>query len=73
MLVTGLLRTVILVIGEVTRLWNRVEPIISKTVAERSLTHAATRILPTDPSIPTTIVRHDCVGASAAFWSTSVA
>jgi predicted NBD/HSP70 family sugar kinase len=49
MLVTGLAPDMILVIGEVTRLWNRVEPIISKTVAERSLTHAATRILPTDP------------------------
>jgi predicted NBD/HSP70 family sugar kinase len=49
MLVTGLAPDVILVIGEVTRLWKRVEPIISKTVAERSLTHAATRILPTDP------------------------
>ena len=49
MLVTGLAPDVILVIGEVTRLWNRVEPIINKTVGERSLTQAATRILPTDP------------------------
>jgi predicted NBD/HSP70 family sugar kinase len=49
MLVTGLAPDEILVIGEVTRLWNQVGPIISKTVAERSLTHAKTRIVPTDP------------------------
>jgi predicted NBD/HSP70 family sugar kinase len=49
MLVTGLAPDAIFVIGEVTRLWNEVGPIISKTVAERSLTHANTRIIPTDP------------------------
>jgi len=49
MLVTGLAPDVILVIGEITRLWNQVGPIITKTVAERSLTHANTRIVPTDP------------------------
>jgi len=48
-LVTGLAPDVILVIGEITRLWSQVEPIIKQTVAERSLTHAATRIVPTDP------------------------
>jgi predicted NBD/HSP70 family sugar kinase len=49
MLVTGLAPDVILVIGEITRLWNQVGPIIKKTVSERSLTHATTRIVPTDP------------------------
>jgi len=49
MLVTGLAPDVILVIGEITKLWNKVGPIITKTVTERSLTHAATRIVPTDP------------------------
>jgi predicted NBD/HSP70 family sugar kinase len=49
MLVTGLAPDAIFVIGEVTRLWNEVGPIISKTLAERSLTHANTRIIPTDP------------------------
>jgi predicted NBD/HSP70 family sugar kinase len=49
MLVTGLAPDVILVIGEVTRLWSHVGPIITKTIAERSLTHANTRIIPTDP------------------------
>jgi len=50
MLVTGLAPDVILVIGEITRLWNQVGPIITKTISERSLTHANTRIVPTDPT-----------------------
>lgn len=49
-LVTGLAPDVILVIGEITRLWSQVGPIITKTVAERSLTHATTKIVPTDPT-----------------------
>jgi predicted NBD/HSP70 family sugar kinase len=49
MLVTGLAPDVILVIGEVTKLWSQVGPIITRTVTERSLTHATTRIVPTDP------------------------
>jgi predicted NBD/HSP70 family sugar kinase len=49
MLVTGLAPDVILVIGEITKLWNQVGPIITETVTERSLTHATTRIVPTDP------------------------
>jgi predicted NBD/HSP70 family sugar kinase len=50
MLVTGLAPDVILVIGEITRLWHQVGPIITKTISERSLTHANTRIVPTDPT-----------------------
>src|SRR6185295_5086559 len=49
MLVTGLAPDVILVIGEITRMWNQVGPIIKNTVSERSRTHANTRIVPTDP------------------------
>jgi predicted NBD/HSP70 family sugar kinase len=49
MLVTGLAPEVILVIGEITRMWHQVGPIITKTLKERSLTHANTRIIPTDP------------------------
>lgn len=49
LLITGLAPDEILVIGEITRLWNQVEPIITKTVSERCQTHAATRIVPTDP------------------------
>jgi predicted NBD/HSP70 family sugar kinase len=50
MLVTGLAPDEILVIGEITKLWSRVAPIIEKTVADRCPTGARTRIVPTDPS-----------------------
>ena len=49
MLVTGLAPDEILVIGEITKVWNRVGPIVAKTVEDRCLTHANTRIVPTDP------------------------
>jgi predicted NBD/HSP70 family sugar kinase len=49
MLVTGLAPDEILVIGEITKLWKQIGPIIAKTVADRCLTHAKTRIVPTDP------------------------
>jgi predicted NBD/HSP70 family sugar kinase len=48
-LVTGLAPDVLVVVGEVTRAWNRVGPIVEKNVQLRSFTHAPTRILPTDP------------------------
>jgi predicted NBD/HSP70 family sugar kinase len=49
-LVTGLAPDVIVLIGEVTRLWNRVGPIIDQVIKERSFTHAATQVVPTDPA-----------------------
>jgi len=49
MLVTGLAPDEILVIGEITKVWNRVGPIVAKTVEDRCSTHANTRIIPTDP------------------------
>ncbi len=49
-LVTGLAPDVIVVIGEVTRVWNRVGPIISETVKSHSFTRANTRIVSKDPS-----------------------
>jgi predicted NBD/HSP70 family sugar kinase len=49
-LVTGLAPDVIVVIGEVTRLWDRIGPIINEIVRSRSFTHATTRIVPTDPA-----------------------
>ena len=49
-LITGLAPAEILVIGEITKLWKQVSPIISQTVEERCKTHAKTRIVPTDPS-----------------------
>lgn len=48
MLVTGLAPDLLVVVGEVTRAWNRVGPIVTESVASRSYTHAATRILPLD-------------------------
>lgn len=50
LLVTGLAPDVIVVIGEVTRLWDRIGPIINERVRSRSFTHATTRIVPTDPA-----------------------
>jgi len=49
MLVTGLAPDVVVVVGEITRMWDRVGPVVAETVAQRSFTHAITRILPTDP------------------------
>jgi predicted NBD/HSP70 family sugar kinase len=48
-LVTGLAPDVLVVVGEVTRVWNRVGPIVADTIKQRSFTHAGTRIVPTDP------------------------
>lgn len=48
LLVTGLAPDVIVIVGEVTRLWNRIGPAIERMVEQRSFTHATTRILPTD-------------------------
>ncbi len=50
MLVTGLAPEVILVVGEVTRAWDVVGPIITRVIKERSFTRASTRIIPTDPT-----------------------
>ncbi len=50
LLVTGLAPDVIVLIGEVTRVWDRIEPTIARIVKSRNFTHAQTRIIPTDPS-----------------------
>ncbi|HKQ74428.1 MAG TPA: ROK family transcriptional regulator [Blastocatellia bacterium] len=50
LLVTGLAPDVIVVIGEVTRLWDKIGPIINDIVKSRSFTHATTRVVPTDPA-----------------------
>jgi predicted NBD/HSP70 family sugar kinase len=49
MLVTGLAPDVIVVVGEVTRMWNRIEPIIASTAEKRLSNRYTTRILPSDP------------------------
>ena len=48
-LVTGLAPDVVVVVGDMTRAWSRVWPIVDQAIRERSFTHASTRILPTDP------------------------
>jgi predicted NBD/HSP70 family sugar kinase len=48
-LVTGLAPEAVVVVGEVTRVWERVWPVVEKAIQQRAFTHAATRILPTNP------------------------
>jgi predicted NBD/HSP70 family sugar kinase len=50
MLVTGMAPDLIVVVGEVTRLWERVEPIINGVVRSRSFTHAGTRVIASGPA-----------------------
>lgn len=48
MLVNGLAPSVIVVVGEITRAWKRVGPIIENAVREGAHTFAGTRVVPTD-------------------------
>ena len=48
-LVAGLAPDMIVVVGEVTRAWHRVGPIIKETVKQHSFTRAETQIVPSDP------------------------
>jgi len=50
MLINGLAPSIITVVGEVTRVWERVDPIIQRVVQERSRNDAGTRIVPLDSS-----------------------
>jgi predicted NBD/HSP70 family sugar kinase len=50
MLVTGLAPDLIVVVGEVTRLWERVEPIITEVIRRKSFTHATTRMVASGPA-----------------------
>jgi predicted NBD/HSP70 family sugar kinase len=50
-LVTGLAPDVIVLFGEFTQAWPRMEPIIREVLNERQPTHASTKIVPTDPAI----------------------
>ena len=50
MLVTGLAPDLIVVVGEVTRMWDRVEPIINEVIHQRSFTHATTRMIASGPA-----------------------
>jgi predicted NBD/HSP70 family sugar kinase len=50
MLATGLAPDVVVLVGDVTRLWERVGPALEETIRRRTLTHAPTRIVPADLS-----------------------
>jgi predicted NBD/HSP70 family sugar kinase len=49
LLVTGLEPDVIVVIGEITRVWKSISPIIAEAIKKHSFTNAGTNIVPTDP------------------------
>jgi predicted NBD/HSP70 family sugar kinase len=51
MLVIGLAPSVITIVGEVTRVWDRIGAIVEQAVCERAQTQATTRIVPTDNSM----------------------
>ena len=48
-LVAGLAPDMIVIVGEVTRAWHQVGPIIKETVRQHSFTRAKTQIVPSDP------------------------
>lgn len=48
-LVSGLAPDMIVIVGEVTRAWEKVGPIIKDTVRQHSFTRAETQIVPSDP------------------------
>lgn len=48
MLVNGLTPSVITIVGEVTRAWNRVGPIVRKVIEDKARIRSFTRIAPTD-------------------------
>jgi predicted NBD/HSP70 family sugar kinase len=50
-LVSGLAPEVIVIVGEVTRAWDRVGPIIHDVVKQRAVPGHGTRIVPTDPAV----------------------
>ncbi|HET6979344.1 MAG TPA: ROK family transcriptional regulator [Pyrinomonadaceae bacterium] len=48
-LVAGLAPDMIVIVGEVTRAWSRIGPIIKETVRQHSFTRAETQVVPSDP------------------------
>jgi predicted NBD/HSP70 family sugar kinase len=50
MLVTGLAPDLIVVVGEVTRLWERLGPLVNAVIQQRSFTHATTQVTASGPA-----------------------
>ena len=48
-LIAGLAPDMIVIVGEVTRAWHKIGPIIKETVSRHSFTRAETQIVPSDP------------------------
>ncbi len=48
MLITGIAPKLIVLVGEVTRAWERIQPVIKKVVAERSPMAGGTQIVPAE-------------------------
>ena len=48
-LISGLAPDMIVIVGEVTRAWQKVGPIIKETIRRHSFTRAETQIVPSDP------------------------
>jgi predicted NBD/HSP70 family sugar kinase len=49
--ITGLSPEIVVIVGEVTGVWDRVGPIVAEVVKRRSLPTVSTRIIPTDPAL----------------------
>jgi predicted NBD/HSP70 family sugar kinase/predicted transcriptional regulator len=49
-LITGLAPEVIVVVGELTAIWDRVGPVVSGAIASRVLPGTSTKVQPTDPT-----------------------
>ncbi|HZS03603.1 MAG TPA: ROK family transcriptional regulator [Blastocatellia bacterium] len=49
LLITGLAPDVIIIVGDLTRAWKEIGPVIDETIRSRCPTHARTRVIPTDP------------------------
>ncbi len=47
-LVNGLSPSIVTIVGEVTRAWSRIGPIVQKIIADRVHSHSQTRIIPTN-------------------------
>lgn len=73
LLVTGLAPDVIVVVGEVTRLWEQLGPVVSEIVRQHSFTHAATRIVPTDPLAQPRLRGTIALVLQKHFWAPAVA
>jgi predicted NBD/HSP70 family sugar kinase len=73
LLVTGLAPDVIVVVGEVTRLWGQVGPTVEDVVKQHTFTHATTRIVPTDPTAQPRLRGTIALVLQKHFWAPAVA